>query len=194
MVLRDENGAIVQNTYETIVTPEYDQHQGSVTTKGENGRGNGSRTKDDIYYTIDHCSEFSEKEKKRIGGPNDEIIKALVDMQDTYGIDPLWALAVAHGESHCGTAYPESEHRFFNISPWDGIKGSNGTSSGFAIYKSDEDAIMDFGNYAENCFTNPLTNVDEFEFCDGKHVFENAKKKYYPTYLKLKTILSGKGV
>lgn len=202
MVLRDENGAIIQNTYESYVDVEYDQEKGNVTREK-----NGRRNNDDIYYVIEQSGVFTDKEKERIGGPNDEFITALVDMQDAYGIDPFWALAVAHWESHCGTDYPEEQHRLFNISSgWSNgeikslEKPGAGVASGknnFATYESDKKAILDFGNFAAHRFDKSLKTVDEFEefVTDGGSfkLFENAKKKDYPTYLKLKTVYSGKG-
>lgn len=196
MVLRDENGAIVQNTYTTKVDGEtidtspvqYDEHEGNVTREE-----NGYRNADDIYYVVQNSGVFNDAEKARIGSANGEFIKALVNMEEEYGIDPLWALAVGHCESHCGTAYG-SEPRIFNIATWDGIKGKVGESGGFAVYSSDSAAIMDFGNYAANRFADKLTTVDDFEEHEGLKLFENAKKKDYPVYLQLKTTLSGKGV
>lgn len=192
MVLRDENGAIIENTYDTVIDAAYDQHKGDVTKEV-----NGRRTASDIYYVVQQSGVFSGDEKARIGNAGGEFIQALVDMQDTYNIDPLWALAVAHWESRCGTCY-SGENRLFNIAYWSGIRGYAGESGGFATYSSDYEAIMDFGNYAKNRMSRPLTNVDDFEeFNDGGgplKLFENAKKKDYPTYLKLKTILSSKGV
>lgn len=205
MVLRDENGAIIKNTYKATNNPNsddnpdedtilalddiyYDEHQGNLTSSV-----NGHRTADDIYYVVEQSGVFNDTEKARIGGPDGEYIQALVEMEENYGIDPLWALSKSHWESHCGTAY-EGEHRLFNIRWWTGIRGYAGESNNFATYTSDREAILDFGNYAVNRWDRMLTTVDDFEEYAGIKLFENTKKKDYPTYLKLKTTLSSKGV
>lgn len=192
MNMRDAEGALVKDkhTSETVKEAEaiYDEHKGDVTTAK-----NGRRSEDDIEWVVNHSGLFADwYERWRITRP--EFLKALVDMQEYYGIDPLWALAVAHGESNCGTAYAYDEHRLFNIASWSGMSGSTGESGGFATYVSDREAILDFGRYACYRFGQRLSTVDDYEEFADQKLFENAKKKYYPYYLQLKTVLSSKGV
>ena len=125
MVLRDENGSPVSNSYEkeeTNVENElYDEHQGNVTSAV-----NGKRNAEDIRWVVKQSGIFgtstissSNSRSEYDIASSDEFVDALIDMQDTYGIDPLWALAVFHWESRCGACYAESEHRIANISGWD---------------------------------------------------------------------------
>ncbi|MBP3801938.1 MAG: hypothetical protein J6I85_07985 [Clostridia bacterium] len=195
MNMRDAEGALVKDkhTSETVKEAKdiYDEHKGDVTT-AKNGRRNAG----DIEWVVQTCDLISQPEKERIGNANGEFIKALIDMQEYYGIDPLWALAVAHGESSCGTCEGDASHHIlFNISKWSGTEGENGLwKNKFVTFVSDRAAILDFGKYACYNFSQKLTTVDDFEEFADQKPFENAKKKYYPYYLQLKTVLSSKGV
>ena len=195
IVMKDKDNAVVENVEDYI--DEYANRKSIRGTIAKSYGGeisateNGIRTEEDIIYAIENVGW----EVNEINQIKSEFIDGLLEIQSTYDIDPLAALAVFHWESKCGIAYP-GHHRIANIQKWSGMndKELHEVDGQFTCWNSYYDAILDFGNYVRNSpALRGATTMDDLESFNGYGcIFEGAATHDAETYNQLKEVLKNR--
>ena len=135
LTLRDENGAIVKNSY---TTETLSNHNVKITG---------------IKYTVEELRNIFTQYKNETGTGQKLIdnVQAFYNIQTRYGVDPLFAAAVTITESSAGEANTSLVQNAYN---WVSIKGSK--NGGFAFngslwnkYSSYADAIEGTSGFAD---------------------------------------------
>ncbi|MCI8412124.1 MAG: glucosaminidase domain-containing protein [Clostridia bacterium] len=155
LVLRDDKGAIVKNEYETVVgdpsTPDNGLGKGAAqnynndSNSSSSGNITSSNSKDTrvakrnpIYTTNQLKKIFRAYNNGRMGANLEGYAQDFCDLQTEYGVNPLFAAAVAIKEQAAGTA----DSSLSRNNNWFSIRSING---GWKVYSSPSESIDDFG-------------------------------------------------
>ena len=156
LVLRDDKGAIVKNEYEVIVgdpsTP--DNGLGEGAEKSSNIEGDSSESesnasssgstdtrvakKNPVYTTKQLQNIFGKYNNGKMGSNLVKYSNDFYTLQTKYGVNPLFAAAVAIKEQSAGTANSSLSRN----NNWFSIRSTKG---GWKVYNSPSESIDDFG-------------------------------------------------